>query len=64
MANEFQQKTVSIFNPMVIVMRLLLIEDDLKIATFISKGLKEAGFVIEHTNGRQCWLADGANISV
>ena len=31
-------------------MRLLLIEDDLKIATFISKGLKEAGFVIEHTN--------------
>ena len=30
-------------------MRLLLIEDDLKIATFISKGLKEAGFVIEHT---------------
>jgi two-component system, OmpR family, response regulator len=50
MANGLQQKTVSIFNPMVIVMRLLLIEDDLKIATFITKGLKEAGFVIEHTN--------------
>ncbi|MCP5273424.1 MAG: response regulator transcription factor [Burkholderiales bacterium] len=34
-------------------MRLLLIEDDLKIAGFISKGLKEAGFVIEHTdNGK------------
>ncbi|GJL74637.1 response regulator transcription factor [Nitrosomonas sp.] len=30
-------------------MRLLLIEDDLKIAAFIGKGLKEAGFIIEHT---------------
>lgn len=30
-------------------MRLLLIEDDLKIASFVSKGLKEAGFVVEHT---------------
>ncbi|MDH3691491.1 MAG: response regulator transcription factor [Gammaproteobacteria bacterium] len=31
-------------------MRLLLIEDDLKIASFVSKGLKEAGFVVEHTS--------------
>lgn len=31
-------------------MRLLLIEDDLKIATFVSKGLKEAGFVVEHAS--------------
>ena len=30
-------------------MRLLLIEDDLNIAAFIVKGLKEAGFVVEHT---------------
>ena len=30
-------------------MRLLLIEDDSKIAAFICKGLKEAGFVVEHT---------------
>lgn len=30
-------------------MRLLLIEDDLNIAAFIAKGLKEAGFVVEHT---------------
>lgn len=31
-------------------MRLLLIEDDLKIVEFVSKGLKEAGFVIEHAS--------------
>jgi len=31
-------------------MRLLLIEDDLKIASFVSKGLKEAGSVVEHTS--------------
>ncbi len=29
-------------------MRLLLIEDDLKIASFVSKGLKEAGFAVDH----------------
>jgi DNA-binding response OmpR family regulator len=29
-------------------MRLLLIEDDLKIVAFVSKGLREAGFVVEH----------------
>lgn len=29
-------------------MRLLLIEDDQKIASFITKGLKEAGFTTEH----------------
>ncbi len=29
-------------------MRLLLIEDDLKIAGFVSKGLREAGFLVEH----------------
>ena len=33
-------------------MRVLLVEDDLKIASFIVKGLKEAGFAIDHaTNG-------------
>ena len=31
-------------------MRLLLIEDDLKIADFVSKGLKQAGFVVEHAS--------------
>ncbi|NQV01305.1 MAG: response regulator transcription factor [Bacteroidia bacterium] len=30
-------------------MRLLLIEDDLKIALFIKTGLKEAGFIVDHT---------------
>lgn len=29
-------------------MRLLLVEDDLEIATFIMKGLKEAGFAVDH----------------
>lgn len=31
-------------------MRLLLIEDDLKIASFVTKGFKEAGFVVEHAS--------------
>lgn len=30
-------------------MRILLVEDDLKIASFILKGLKEAGFAADHT---------------
>lgn len=29
-------------------MRLLLVEDDLKIASFVVKGLNEAGFVVDH----------------
>jgi two-component system OmpR family response regulator len=29
-------------------MRLLLVEDDLKIASFVSKGLKEAGYAVDH----------------
>ena len=29
-------------------MRLLLVEDDRKIASFISKGLKQAGFAVDH----------------
>lgn len=35
-------------------MRILLVEDDLKAASFISKGFKEAGFAIDHA-------ADGEN---
>jgi two-component system OmpR family response regulator len=31
-------------------MRLLLIEDDEKIASFVNRGFKEAGFVIEHAS--------------
>jgi two-component system, OmpR family, response regulator len=35
-------------------MRLLLVEDDLKIAAFVIKGLKAAGFVVDHAaDGRQ-----------
>jgi len=29
-------------------MRILLVEDDLKIASFIVNGLKEAGFAVDH----------------
>ena len=29
-------------------MRILLVEDDLKIASFVIRGLKEAGFVVDH----------------
>ncbi|MCP4344309.1 MAG: response regulator transcription factor [Desulfobacterales bacterium] len=41
-------------------MRILLIEDDLKIASFILKGMKEAGFAIDHAaNGE-----DGLHLAV
>ncbi|NIA29824.1 MAG: response regulator, partial [Actinobacteria bacterium] len=34
-------------------MRLLLVEDDLKIASFIENGLKQAGFAVDHfSNGK------------
>jgi DNA-binding response OmpR family regulator len=44
-------------------MRLLLIEDDLKIASFVSKGLKEAGFVIEHVSDGKAGLRLALNAS-
>ena len=35
-------------------MRILFIEDDSKIASFVKKGLKEAGYAVEHTsNGEE-----------
>jgi two-component system OmpR family response regulator len=35
-------------------MRILLVEDDLKIASFVLKGLKEAGFAVDHAvNGKE-----------
>jgi two-component system, OmpR family, response regulator len=37
-----------------LIMRLLLVEDDGKIALFIKNGLKEAGFAVDH-------IADGEN---
>jgi two-component system OmpR family response regulator len=37
-------------------MRLLLIEDDLKTASFISKGLKEAGFAVDHATDGETGL--------
>jgi DNA-binding response OmpR family regulator len=38
-------------------MRLLLIEDDPQIASFVSKGLKEAGFVVFHAQDGRLGLA-------
>ena len=32
----------------VIFVRILLVEDDLKIAAFVAKGLREAGFAVDH----------------
>ena len=34
-------------------MRLLLVEDDLKIVSFVLKGLKEAGFTVDHASDRE-----------
>lgn len=39
-----------------LTMRLLLVEDDLKMAAFVGKGFREAGFVVEHTNNGQTGL--------
>jgi two-component system OmpR family response regulator len=41
-------------------MRILLIEDDLKIAAFILKGMKEAGFAIDHAGDGE----DGYHLAV
>ncbi|MBI3900448.1 MAG: response regulator transcription factor [Gammaproteobacteria bacterium] len=49
-------------------MRLLLIEDDLKIVAFVGKGLKEAGFVVAHADnghsGLQMALAEPYDVAV
>lgn len=37
-------------------MRLLFVEDDLRIASFVTKGLKEAGFVVAHVADGQSAL--------
>lgn len=41
-------------------MRILLIEDDMKIASFILKGMKEAGFAIDHAEDGE----DGFHLAV
>ena len=49
-------------------MRLLIIEDDEKIVSFVSKGLKEAGFVVAHTGdgciGLQMALAESYDAAI
>ena len=42
------------------IMRLLLIEDDAKIALFVSRGLKEAGFAVDHADNGE----DGLHLAV
>ncbi len=42
-------------------MKLLLIEDDLVIADFIQKGMKEAGFAIDHMQDGQMGLSAALN---
>ncbi len=37
-------------------MRLLIVEDDVRIASFIHKGLKEAGFVVDHSDNGEVGL--------
>lgn len=44
-------------------MRILLIEDDLVIADFITKGLKQAGFVVNHMSDGLSGLDAGLNDS-
>ena len=39
------------------MMRILLIEDDLKIASFIIKGINEAGFIIDHADDGEAGYA-------
>jgi len=41
-------------------LRILLVEDDIKIASFIVKGLKEAGFAVDHSNDGE----DGLHLAV
>ena len=38
------------------IMRILLVEDDLGIASFVVKGLREAGYVVEHVADGQAGL--------
>jgi two-component system OmpR family response regulator len=38
-------------------MRVLVVEDDKKIATFVVKGLKQSGFAVDHSgDGEDAWL--------
>ena len=37
----------------VLGMRILLVEDDIKIASFIMKGLKAAGYAVDHARRRE-----------
>ena len=42
-------------------MRILLVEDDSKIASFITKGLKAAGYAVDHAADGEKGLQYGFN---
>lgn len=42
-------------------MRLLLIEDDEKMASFVAKGLKEAGYLVDHASDGELGLGHALN---
>ena len=44
-------------------MRLLLVEDDKKIASFIMKGFRQAGFGIDHAGDGECGLEMALSVS-
>ena len=49
-------------------MRLLLVEDDQKIALFVQTGLKEAGFIVDHVidgrDGLHCLAAETYDVAI
>jgi two-component system OmpR family response regulator len=47
-------------------MRILIIEDDIKVAAYVSKGLKEAGHLVDHAKDGEdgLYMAGGANYDV
>lgn len=38
-----------IYRQRIVVMRVLVVEDDQKIASFVTAGLKQAGFAVDHS---------------
>ena len=41
-------------------MKLLVVEDDMKLASFIVKGFQESGFAVDHCTDGEIGLAHGA----
>lgn len=52
-----------IITTLIVTMRLLLIEDDVKISSFIERGLKEAGFAVDKCFDGESGLYNACNYS-